>query len=97
MVAVVAFVGLGYLSNALAAAGCEQQTQRWMNDILATHPNNWPHRVASCEPARHTVPWIVSVEYCWAVSSTGGEGGSRSYFALFGLAIPIWNHVEIVS
>jgi hypothetical protein len=54
-------------------------------------------RAARKEPATFALPWIVEVRYWWAVSMKGGEGGTRFYVSLFGLAIPVRNRVEMMS
>ncbi len=93
----LAFIVLGYFSNAVSLAGCERQCESTMNDRLARTPQIMPGRTARSEPATFTFPWIVEVRYWCAVSMKGGEGGTKYYVSLFGLAIPIRNRVELQS
>jgi hypothetical protein len=94
---VLAFVALGYLSNVLSMNACRRATDVWMSENLAQHPSNWPDRGATSQPTKFVWPWIAGVEYWWSVGPTGGEGGTRFYFCLFGKAIPYGHRVEIQS
>lgn len=95
--AAILFVAAGYFSNAIAARQCEQKTSIWLDDRLARRPTNWPGRHASSELAEYRLPWIVTVDYVWVVSDTGGEWGTRYYLSLFRFALPIPNHITVQS
>lgn len=95
--AVVAIGVVGYLSNSVTATVCEQNTNEWLSGNLARYTTIWPNRGKSSEPASFTFPWIIGVKYWWAVSPTGGEGGTRFYVCLFGIAIPVRNRIEVLS
>ncbi len=94
LLALLAFVAAGSLSNALMTATCERATDRWLRDRLAASPTIWPGRRASSEPARFALPWIVAVDYECVLSHTGSEWGTRSYLALPGLPIPVRNLIR---
>ncbi|WP_435007852.1 hypothetical protein P12x_005117 [Tundrisphaera lichenicola] len=87
----------GYASNAVSVHTCERNTDRWLDANMARHRTNWPGRHASSEPAEYRIPWVVGVNYGWAVGDTGGEWGTRYYFCLPGLPIPIWNQIRETS
>lgn len=91
----LAFVALGYLSNAATSAVCERATSRWLAARLAARPTNWPGRQASNEPATYHLPWLASVEYRWVVGDLGMDQGRWHYLCLFGYALPLRNEIEI--
>ena len=97
VVVLLGLVGLGYLSNAVSASFCEEQTKGWMEERLAQTPQIMPGRAARSEPAEFSFPWVVGVRYWRAVSMKGGEGGTRFYISFFGLAVPVRNRVEMMS
>lgn len=96
-VAVLVFIAAGYFSNAITATACERKTSHWLNHRLAAHPTNWPGRHAWPEPAKYRLPWIVAVDYEWVVGNLGGEWGTRYYFTLFGIPVPLGNHIRLMS
>ena len=93
----LAVVGLGYSSNAVTLSACERNTSIWLKDLLSEKSTDWPHRRANSDPAEFTFPWIVTVNYEWAVSSTGAEWGTRYYFTLFGLPFALGNSVSMMA
>lgn len=91
------FVALGYFSNSVTLAACERQTTSWLKQVLSENPTDWPHRRASHDPAEYTYPWIVTVDYDWAVGSTGAETGTWYYVSVFGIAIPLGDEVSVMA
>lgn len=91
----VAFVALGYLSNAVTSAACEQATSRWLTAQLVATPPAVPGPNAWNKRAVCRLPWLASVEYGLAVGNLGGEQGRRYYLCLFGHPLPLWDEVEI--
>jgi hypothetical protein len=96
-VSLFGFVALGYFSNAISSTACEREALQWVNAQLAAHPSNSPERRAYSNPASFLLPWVVSVDYEWAASSTGAEWGTRHYFTLFGMQFLIRNKLRMVS
>ena len=97
MLTLFAFVAVGYFSNTMTSSACERATARWLDDILSRHPSDWPGRHAYSEPAEYKLPWIVAVDYGWAVADCAGKWGTRYYITLFGIQFPVGNHVRVVS
>ncbi len=95
--AVVAVVFVGYVSNAMSTAACELETSQWLVQQMAANPGNAPGRIALAESADFRGPWIVAVDYEWAISNTGGEWGTRFYVSLFGRQILLRNVVRMQS
>jgi hypothetical protein len=95
--AVVVFISVGYVSIAMSAAACEQETSQWLAQQMAANPGNAPERHAIAEPANFRGPWIVTVDYEWAISNTGGEWGTRFYVSLFGRQVLLRSVVRMQS
>src|SRR5687768_15237571 len=93
---ICAFVAVGYFSNVITSSACERATSQWLKDQLVQFPPG-PGHTASAKPAKFKLPWIVAVDYGWAVGPTGGEWGTRYYFTLLGIQIPVRNHIRIQS
>lgn len=91
----VTFIVLGYFSNTVTIPSCEESTKGWLTETMAKAPTKWPNRRVFSAPAEFTLPWIVSVDYEWAVSPRGAEWGTKRYLCFFGVAIPIGKKVKM--
>lgn len=90
----LALLAAGSLSGAVSVGAGRRATDRWLGIRLGAHPTDWPGRRAAAGPARSPFPWVVAVDYEYLVGPHGGEGGTRYYLGLFGLAVPIRSHVQ---
>jgi hypothetical protein len=86
---IVAFIGLGYFSDAVSAGTCERSTKNWLNgNPFSIRPDV---QVPFNGRSSFIFPWIVAVKYDFAGPPFGGEG-TKYFFCLFGIAIPIGDH-----
>ena len=90
-----ALIVLGYPSNTITAPACERETGAWLKAILSR--SDWPHRRAHHEPAEYRYPWVVTVDYSWTTGNVGREDGTRYYFGLFGISVPLGEDVHELS
>ena len=93
----LAFVAVGYFSNAITSTACERATSQWLNDKSSQSQADWPERRSSSMPAEYRFPWIIAVHYEWVAGPHGGEWGARYYLTLFGIPFPIRNHIYLQS
>ena len=94
---VVAFVSLGYLSNAITAEASRSDAETWVNQQMAKSPNNWPHRSSSTKPAQSWIPWVQGVDYDFVVGNLGGEWGTRYYVTFFGRSFLARSQIRMQS
>lgn len=94
LVGLALFVALGYISNVVSVSSCEAKTKTWLSGILDGTKSDWPGRSARAEPPEFVLPWFVTVDYQWIVAPKGGEGGTRYYLCVFGLALDFGKKVR---
>lgn len=91
---VLAFLlALGYFSGTMTGPACERATSDWLEGNISR--SDWPYSNAHHEPAEYKYPWIVSVDYSLTTGNVGLEVGTRHYFAVFGLAVPLGKDVHM--